>query len=549
MRRHWRLRIITLALLVMSLSVEGVRAAPSPGEFVATGYAPATDGTTVVWISSEDPAGVYAMREGDHEPFLVYAPPPQIGIDKVGISGDLVVWQQYGGDGIPAVRGKNLATGHEFDVAITESFEYLHGIFGTTVLWQEAQGASTPLKARDLATMAPPVTIRTIPADRLLLDAAIWEDRVAWVERENYERGLIYVATIGDEPILVQEGIAFGLGGLDLVENLLVYTMSDARVVVHDLVTEQSQVLFVGDQVSVRNPRTNGRYIFVDTSGCHGYRCSVREFVGYDRETDSRFTVPTGNTLTELVLMARGDMLVWGQWGGVWGAGGSESSAVPEIHAVPISSVLPSAPRPAPSDSSTAWRYFPETGHYLSNGFKEYWEESGGLPVFGFPLTEEFSQIQVNPFTIRTVQYLERQRFEYHPEHAGTPYEVELGRLGAEDAARRGLLDNLAFAPLPGDTPSDANCTFFPQTGHRLCFGFKEYWESHGLEFGDPGVSYRESLALFGYPISEEFTYPDTGLTVQYFERARFEFHPDNPEPHRVLLGRLGADLVTARGW
>nr|PZN67601.1 MAG: hypothetical protein DIU58_02845 [Sphaerobacter thermophilus] len=107
----------------------------------------------------------------------------------------------------------------------------------------------------------------------------------------------------------------------------------------------------------------------------------------------------------------------------------------------------------------------------------------------------------------------------------------------------------MAFAPLPGDTPSDANCTFFPQTGHRLCFGFKEYWESHGLEFGDPGVSYRESLALFGYPISEEFTDPDTGLTVQYFERARFEFHPDNPEPHRVLLGRLGADLVTARGW
>ncbi|HYI16574.1 MAG TPA: hypothetical protein VEX37_14350, partial [Thermomicrobiales bacterium] len=49
---------------------------------------------------------------------------------------------------------------------------------------------------------------------------------------------------------------------------------------------------------------------------------------------------------------------------------------------------------------------------------------------------------------------------------------------------------------------------------------------------------------LFGFPISEEFVDPDTGLTTQYFERARFEFHADNPEPFDVLLGRLGATIV-----
>jgi hypothetical protein len=38
-------------------------------------------------------------------------------------------------------------------------------------------------------------------------------------------------------------------------------------------------------------------------------------------------------------------------------------------------------------------------------------------------------------------------------------------------------------------------------------------------------------------------------LLVQYFERARFEYHPDNPAPYRVLLGRLSADQVERYGW
>jgi hypothetical protein len=34
-------------------------------------------------------------------------------------------------------------------------------------------------------------------------------------------------------------------------------------------------------------------------------------------------------------------------------------------------------------------RFFPETGHLLLDGFLSYWERIGGLPVFGFPLTNE----------------------------------------------------------------------------------------------------------------------------------------------------------------
>ena len=93
---------------------------------------------------------------------------------------------------------------------------------------------------------------------------------------------------------------------------------------------------------------------------------------------------------------------------------------------------------------------------------------------------------------------------------------------------------------------------YFPETGHTLSGAFKAYYESHGLDLGDAGTSAHESLALFGYPLSEPFqeVNPDTGelLTVQYFERPRFESHPGNPDPYKVLLGRFGFTTLLRRG-
>lgn len=78
---------------------------------------------------------------------------------------------------------------------------------------------------------------------------------------------------------------------------------------------------------------------------------------------------------------------------------------------------------------------------------------------------------------------------------------------------------------------------YFPETGHYVGHGFLAFWEKFG------------GLGIFGYPISEEFTDPETGLTVQYFERARFEHHPGKvPDRFDVLLGRVGAELAELRG-
>ena len=167
--------------------------------------------------------------------------------------------------------------------------------------------------------------------------------------------------------------------------------------------------------------------------------------------------------------------------------------------------------------------YFPQTGHYLSYGFLEYWQANGGIPIFGYPLTEEISRNGV------TVQYFERAVFEYHAD-APVGWKVQLERLGAEQTASR--TGETPFKPV--SATSDASTTFFPQTGHRLAFGFRDYWQDNG------------GLRIFGYPISEEFQ--ENGYTVQYFERARFEYHPSNPPAYQVQLGLLGSTAASMAG-
>lgn len=87
-----------------------------------------------------------------------------------------------------------------------------------------------------------------------------------------------------------------------------------------------------------------------------------------------------------------------------------------------------------------------------------------------------------------------------------------------------------------GETVQDPNAVV--QVGPFGCHlggGFRRFWEERG------GVS------LFGWPITEEIQ--ENGITVQYFERARFEHRPDigRPEDYHVVLGRVGAELLEAR--
>ena len=201
-----------------------------------------------------------------------------------------------------------------------------------------------------------------------------------------------------------------------------------------------------------------------------------------------------------------------------WGGGGTTPPPPPSTFA------------PAqPAAQKSGCTYFPATQHNLCAGFLAYWNQFGGVNIFGMPVTEEFQENGV------TVQYFERARFEWHPGAWPAHYDVLLGLLGDEVTAGR------TDAPFQATTASSSSdCTYFAQTGHNLCGTFKQYWE----QFGD--------LASYGFPISEAFQEknPDTGqvYTVQYFERARFELQPGAWPAHlNVLLGRLGAQVLAMK--
>lgn len=182
-------------------------------------------------------------------------------------------------------------------------------------------------------------------------------------------------------------------------------------------------------------------------------------------------------------------------------------------------------------------RYFEPTGFWVQGPFREYWENRGGLFVFGYPITGVFLHEDG-----LYKQYFERAIFEYHPEHAGTEYEVLLQRLGSIRTEGREAEE--PFQRLEGVAP-DQNCDFYEETGHRLCFGFRAFWYANG------------GLANFGYPISEEFDErndpPPAGdgevHTVQYFERIRLEWHPEHRgTEYEFLLGLLGTEYLARNG-
>jgi hypothetical protein len=196
-------------------------------------------------------------------------------------------------------------------------------------------------------------------------------------------------------------------------------------------------------------------------------------------------------------------------------------------------------------------RCFPQTGQCISGRFREYWEQNGGLSIFGYPITPARNEVNADTGQTYLTQWFERNRFELHPENAA-PYDVLLGRLGADRLARIGRnwqAEGREAGPREG-------CLWFAQTGHNVCDqapqggqaadrGFMSYWRTAGLS--DPRLdAYGRSLALHGLPLTEarmETNSSGDRVLTQWFERGRMEWHPNNPSGFRVLLGLLGNEL------
>jgi len=168
-----------------------------------------------------------------------------------------------------------------------------------------------------------------------------------------------------------------------------------------------------------------------------------------------------------------------------------------------------------------ASQYFPQTGHTVQGDFLRFFNSHGGLEIFGYPLTEAFVE------NGRQVQYFQKVKMEAHPENPD-PRKVELGLLGTQLGYAAPPIPDAQVPPA-----NDPNRRHYPETGHTVVYAFLQYFDAHG------------GLAIFGYPITE--FKQESGRFVQYFQRARLEWHPEMPPDKRVQLGNLGEIYATTR--
>ncbi len=191
---------------------------------------------------------------------------------------------------------------------------------------------------------------------------------------------------------------------------------------------------------------------------------------------------------------------------------------------------LPTVPVPDPHQSGVKW--FQPSGHTLRDTFLTYWANYGGLAQFGYPITEEFTELNSATQKPQTVQYFERARFEKHPENAGSKYEVLLGLLGRD----------FHSPDPPVAAAANPSSQYFSETGHNVGRAVYDYWMAHG------------GLFVNGYPISEALEEVNLingkPYTVQYFQRTRYELHPENTgTPYEILLGLLGTQAARQKGY
>lgn len=167
-------------------------------------------------------------------------------------------------------------------------------------------------------------------------------------------------------------------------------------------------------------------------------------------------------------------------------------------------------------------RYFPETGHWVTGDFLRFYESvADPLQVYGFPITDAFQTESVPQNPGMLVQYFEKVRFEYHPENP-TGLKVTISTLGEYLYEREGPGVPITTKPLLG------RCLNFPADGlPPVCYDFLSFFEAYG------------GISQFGYPISGR-EYHD-GRMVQYFQRARLEWHPEMPSGSKIQLSDLGS--------
>jgi beta propeller repeat protein len=482
---------------------------------------PVTDGTWVVWQDGRNAPGadptdytanydLYAANLNDRQTFLVSNAPHLQG--RPSIANGVVVWADYrdakssadpdAGD----IYMFDLASKQETQITNLPSAESRPVTNGQVIVWVDfrnepnPQGFNGDLYGYDIATRQEfPIT----NAPDLQTEPAIYGDTVVWQDYRNATSGDDYNADIYGYNLATKEEFAVttsaGLQARPSVAGKLI-AWEDYR-------NDPAQ------------PDANGSINFTN-GDIYGYDLATRrEFPVYLGAGMQGAPSVGGNTVA---FESNPDPTDQAQYWSILGV---------TVNGVQGGTITPIAPPTAlPGTGSTT---FPETGKTTTGIFLDYWNAHGGLAQQGYPISDvigEISDLDGQPYT---VQYFERAVFEYHPEQSDPQYQVLLSQLGTFQYKRK--YPNGA----PDQKPNQTNGILFQETGHWVGGKFLDYWQSHG------------GLAQQGYPISDEFTEVSDlngqPYTMQYFERAVFEYHSENEAPNNVLLSQLGTFQHKAR--
>ena len=171
-------------------------------------------------------------------------------------------------------------------------------------------------------------------------------------------------------------------------------------------------------------------------------------------------------------------------------------------------------------------RLFEETGYWVTGEFLEFYERIPNAEVvLGNPFSSAFdSNLSKDPAGT-LIQYFERGRLELHPENP-PGLRVTMTLIGEY------LYDHDEIDGSVEFQPRTSGCRNFPHDGYPVCYAFLRFFEENG------------GIAQFGYPISELVFHE--GRLVQYFQRARFEWHPERANGQKVSLSDIGWEYFYA---
>jgi hypothetical protein len=170
-----------------------------------------------------------------------------------------------------------------------------------------------------------------------------------------------------------------------------------------------------------------------------------------------------------------------------------------------------------PARAQSSGPYFDETKHSVTGEMLTFYQSIRDVTlVLGYPITDLFTD---NMGT--QVQYFQKGRLEYNPD-APEGKRVKMTDLGTL------ILQPARLIPVTDFSTNTPACTpYTSQFGtFYVCYAFQGFFNKHG------------GLAQFGYPLTNYSKEGD--LYVQYFERARFEYHPGPSIDSYVRLTNIG---------